>query len=197
MTPRTLLDSLAIRPAWQVHATGATVVLIIAGLVYALQWRPLVAHGRHRDSLESEVATRTARVQQLSADVRRTRAQAEQAERNVRESHLNLSPHSALNARVAAVTELATSCGLQVDAIEPGAKTPGPRLTTVPVRLTTRGTAAQAMRFLAALRQRMPDTPVVAVEMTATPSAGSAAPTGPCTFDLLWFTSGNGAVASN
>jgi hypothetical protein len=108
-----------------------------------------------------------------------------------------LQPRSRLNDRLALISELATSCGLQTESIEPGAPSTGPRFTCIPVRLTARGTPTQAMQFLNALRQRMPDNPAIAVEMTASPSASGNDPVGPCAFELLWYTSGNSSFASN
>ncbi|HYE20635.1 MAG TPA: hypothetical protein VEA69_19460 [Tepidisphaeraceae bacterium] len=197
MTPKALVEWLVRRPAWQTHAAGSALLVLIGVLAYVLQLGPLVNQDRRRAGLEADVTAGTARSRRLAADVKRTHDQAATAERFVKDAKLALRPRAVLNERLAAINELAAACGLQADGIEPGAEVPGLKYTTVAVRLTARGSAAQATRFLAALRERMPDNPAVGVEMTVSPSAGAAEPVGPCVFDLLWFTSGNATASAN
>jgi Tfp pilus assembly protein PilO len=185
------------RPAWQIHSIGIVCLLLIGVLFYVVQFRPLIEQRQRHADLHSEIAAHQDRVRQLAADLGKTQVQIETARRAVNDAQLALQPRSKLNDRLAAISELAASCGLQLETIEPGVESIGPRLTAIPVRLSARGTPRQAIRFLEVLRQRMPDNPTVAVEMTASPSAGDTDPVGQCAFDLLWYTSGSGPLASN
>ncbi len=185
------------RPAWQIHIGGIAALLLIAGLFYALQFHPLIQQHKRYADLRADIAAQQDRARQLASDLGKTQNQTQAAQRIVKDAQLVLQPRSKLNDRLAAISELAASCGLQTDAIEPGVESAGPRFTSIPIRLSTRGTPTQAMRFLQTLRLRMPDNPAIAIEMTASPSANSADSVGPCAFDLLWYTSGNGTFASN
>lgn len=195
MKMKNVIDWLVARPALQVHIAGLAMLLLISAGAYVLVLGPLMDEDHRRMGLEAQVTGDTARGRQLAEEIKRTTAQTEAARTLVRDAHLVLKGHSALNDRLAQINEIAADCGLQTDTIEPGVETAGPRYTTVAIRLTTRGTAKGAMRFLKMLRQKTPDSPVVGIELTATPSTGAAEPVGVCIFELLWFTSGNAAVA--
>lgn len=180
---------------WQTHAIGAVMLVAMTAAAFFVELGPLMNQQHRKSDMESLATERNARLRTLAADLKRTNEQVASSQKYVREAQLVLQPRSKLNDRLAAITELAAGCGLQTDGIEPGAETPGVHFATVSIRLNARGSAAQCMKFLAAVRTKLPDDPVAAVEMSSTPTA-RAEPIGPCSFEIVWYTANPRAVAN-
>ena len=101
---------------------------------------------------------------------------------------VRLEPASALNGRLAALTDLAVAHALQLDAIEPGKEAPGPTHGTIDIRIAGRGGYRDLAAFVHDARARIPDTGFT--DLTVTAPANPAEPA-LFTVRLVWHTAGN------
>ena len=135
-------------------------------------------------------------------------AQAAQAQRDrlakleseLKRNPLQLAGVGALNQRIADLTALAdqvsaaTSVGLKIEQITPGAPVAGPRYTAVPIRLSGIATYVGAQVMLERLHERFPDTGVTAFSLASTQEGAATAS---FTLELMWYAAPAGATARN
>lgn len=172
---------------WQVYAAGIAACTALAAGTWFTLVGPTLAQLQKDDAVHLELADRHQKAADLNASLVSTRRQLATAKETLAHSTLKLQPASDLNARLARLTDLATSCGLTIDEMRPGALAELSKFQTLPVHMAGTGTYPACAKFLHTLRQSYPDTGVEALEATnqnPTPQGSVAT----FRFDLVWYT---------
>jgi hypothetical protein len=198
---------------WKLDAAGVAFLAAVTLGAYLLQIQPAIRHHEHARLQAIELASARAKARELERTVQLTRDQLAAAQRAASQASLALQPPSAMNQRLAQLTELAGANRLAIDALESGAlahaggipaTAGGQRHALVPIRVSGRGDYRSFQIFLHRLRQNMPDLAVVSFDLTATGLRAEAGPDGSTSdapgadrnfntsasyvMDLLWFT---------
>jgi hypothetical protein len=106
-------------------------------------------------------------------------------EQRLVESPLRLQPVSAVNQRLALITELASEQKLKLNEIQPGKAVHGNHYDTVPILITGSGNYRTVAAFLHRLHTTFPDTGVSAFSLSGSPATPDAAAT--FRFSLAWY----------
>jgi Tfp pilus assembly protein PilO len=179
MNTQTLL-----RKGWHIDALGAAACLVLTLGVYLLGVGPLRTAHQDFTADQEALATELAHADRLEASLQTLQAQLLTTRRRAAETTLDLAPLGTAPTHLARISQLATAAGLQVDDIQTGNPVPGAYATAVPVTLSGSGTYTACTRFLAGLRQALPETCVQTFALTgeAKQATGSAA----FRVDLRW-----------
>ncbi|MBL0869536.1 MAG: hypothetical protein IBJ18_03050 [Phycisphaerales bacterium] len=179
LNPRSLQPLLAIDLA----ALGS--LAAITALVYVVAIRPVqerrLSVEQDRAKLEESERNlqtlRDERAQLNSTLATMNRARAQQ--------RLTLEPLSNANRRLAAFAELAELAAVKLNTLKPDQPVPGPRASTLPIRLSGESTWHAALAFLTSVHDRYPDTAIVSIRLTSNPK--DRAEPGPFSCDLNWY----------
>jgi Tfp pilus assembly protein PilO len=171
---------------WHVDVAGAAVVLALGACACAMVMLPARRQREQLAQIAAEQAAKEEQRRDLEASVRRAADDLNQIKRLASRGNLQLEPDTKLNQRIAVLNDFAAKAGLAVDGIEPGTKRPGPLYHVTPIRLTGKGRYSQVTAFVSSLHQRMPDTPVTSMELSAVPS--TSVPVVTFTIELHWHT---------
>jgi Tfp pilus assembly protein PilO len=159
---------------WQIHCGGLAVIVALTAAAYLLEVRPLLAERR----VHAIHGTQLQKQRQALPAVRHTvdalTAELTAARQALAQPDLKLEPAAGLNQRLALLAEWAGEHGLQVDVVEPGKVNTGPEYDTISIGLRGKGSYRNCTRFLRALRQRLPTTAVVALDLAAAPDGSGA-----------------------
>jgi len=153
----------------RVDALAAGVCLAAALPLCFASVNPLLRSGDDASQRKAQLATlrRQAGRADQSLVAQRKRLEALRAEVDKHTSR-SLSAGN-LNRRIAKLTELAVTTGLEVDEILPGVPARTGRARAVPVKLTASGSYPTCVVFLANLSKAFPDTSVGSFELTGYP----------------------------
>jgi Tfp pilus assembly protein PilO len=182
-------------PTWQIDTAGALVALLLAAAAYWIQIAPEIQRHGDARTFAADLDTENTKRRQLESTLRNTGEQLKTIQQFIAQRKFNLEPSTRLNEQLASLGELATRFSLQLDGIEPGAETPGPSYTTIPIRITGRGKYRDAVSFLGAIRTRTSDKGITAWEISSNASPNSPAVNFGLT--LLWYAAPKSAVARN
>jgi Tfp pilus assembly protein PilO len=172
---------------WQIYAAGIAACTALATGIWFTLIGPTLAQLEKDDAARHELAQRHEKAADLNASLVSTRRQLTTANETLAHSTLKLQPASDLNARLAKLTDLATSCGLTIDEMHPGTLADASKFQTLPVHMAGSGSYPDCAKFLHTLRQSFPDTGVEALEATnPNPTPQGAAAT--FRLDLVWYT---------
>ena len=156
--------------AWQINAFGAaalvalTAVLGVAPLWMLWQNRQSVAG--QAEALEVARRDHAAAMSTLAA----TRSRLVKVQDDLAANAIQLEPASAVNRRLADLSELATRCGLEVDELKPAEPLSGRHSQRVPVHMIARGSYRECVVFLNRLRRQLPDTGAGSMELSGAPT---------------------------
>lgn len=162
-------------------ACSTVVAAVIFGGLVPLMHRHGDADARRRDLARQQQRAATAKSSVTMLHARLAQAQADLARNPVR-----LEDARRINSRLARITALAIGHGLEVQGVEPGNVTRGPRYQTIAMKLTGSGGYRGCVQFLHDLHDQFPDTAVTAVRLSGNPqdpTATSAA----FDFELRWY----------
>ena len=165
-----------LRAHWQIDAAGLASLVMLGSLVYLLAVAPMLERRREVAEQSRQLAAEQQQLQMQQTRLRQVTVEADETRRKLTAMPVRLRPVAALNAHVAGLVELASSCGMQVDNIEPGAVASTSRYQTVALRITGRGAYPQCVDYLARIRRQMPDTGVTSLEVSSLGSTGQAHP---------------------
>lgn len=157
----------ATRSVAQIHAQGAIVCALVAGLIVAAG---LPALSRHSDTVAMRAAVEAAETR-----LQRTRAQIDESKREMATLTERLgqaaatgSSSATLDRRLLDVSSVATEFGLLVDTVEPGTVTKRADGDVTPLVVSGRGDYPNIVAYLARIRAAAPDLTVETAQVTAT-----------------------------
>lgn len=168
-----------------IDVAGATAC---AALVAALLFGgilPLLHHRGDAAARRRELLSQRQRVATAKASVAKLQQQLALAQEELARYPIRLEDARRVNHRLARITDLATARGLEVQGVEPGGITRGPRYQTIALKLTGAGGYRGCVQFLHDLHEQLPDTAVTAVRLSGNPQEEIARPT--FDFELRWY----------
>ena len=161
-----------------IDAAGVGVCVALSLVTYFAGIEPIL--GRHEacKAKRTELASRRDELGRLSASLQELQDRRARVSADLAQCPLRLQAASRTNRRLAEIAELATTCGLKVDAIQPGHATAGALYDIVPIRLTGTGKYPTCVQFLHKLQKVFPDTGVISLDLAGgdppgRPAAGS------------------------
>lgn len=172
---------------WRIDVIGLAIVLGLSIGAYALQIQPLLqSHATHA-TLTADLTAKQQKAAELKETLRSVGTRRAEAQRTYAENNISLEPASQLNQRILRLTELATESGLVLDTIEPGKSAHAERYEAFPIHLSGRGDYRNCTKFLKILQDKLHDSGVTRIELSASPGINVPA-TGGFAFDLIWYT---------
>lgn len=171
---------------WRVYACALAACGALSAGAYLLGVEPIRAeHAAYRaDAVELE--NRHRKASDLAKALQAAGRKLEDTRTEVANLPLRLQPAKAINGRLARLADLAASCGLSVDEMQPGQPTDAPQCQMVPIHIGGNGTYPAAGVFLHQMRLRFPDVGLRTFELTnANPAA--VTPVGQFRAELVWF----------
>jgi Tfp pilus assembly protein PilO len=165
-------------------AGAAACAAVVAALVFG-GLLPLLHHRGDAEARRHDLVTQRQRAGAAKASLAKLEKQLAEARSDLARYPVRLEDARRVNHRLARITDLATARGLEVQGVEPGAVTRGPRYQTIALKLTGNGGYRGCVQFLHDLHDQLPDTAVTAVRLAGNPQQDGA----PSTFDfeLRWY----------
>ncbi|MHC4219419.1 MAG: type 4a pilus biogenesis protein PilO [Planctomycetota bacterium] len=171
--------------SWHIDAAGLVACAVLTLLIVLFAIRPVVRHHAQRAARRSQLVEQRRRAEDLEASHRTLEGQRQRLTDEVAASRVQLEPTEFLNARLALIVELASASGIDIHETRPGKFREYPRYRAVPIRLAGKGTYPDCAAFFHRLHESLPDTGVVAFELSGNP--GQSSPIASFRFDLLWY----------
>lgn len=170
-------------------ACAALVAVLVFGGVL-----PLMHHRGDAEAHRRDFVRQRQRVAAAKASVARLERQLNAAQADLARYPVRLEDARRVNHRLARITDLATGRGLEVQGVEPGGVTRGPRYQTIALKLTGNGGYRGCVQFLHDLHDQLPDTAVTAVRLSGNPQEDGARST--FDFELRWYAAPAQATAA-
>jgi Tfp pilus assembly protein PilO len=174
---------------WHTIAIAVGVCLGLTVAAYALGVRPLIERQMRESAQRETLKDRRATATRLAGEAAELQREVNAGKEILARSPVRLQPAALINQRLAAVTQLATECGLSLDEVRPGNGVDSTHFQTVPIRIVGGGHYPECAGFLRKLRQTFGDMGVRQFMVTnLNASAPSATPTASFQAELVWFT---------
>jgi Tfp pilus assembly protein PilO len=174
---------------WQMIAIAAGACLGLTVAAYALGVRPLMDRQTQEFARRETLKDRRATASRLAGEAADLQREVNAGKDLLARSPVRLQPAALINQRLAAVTRLATDCGLSLDEVRPGNAVDSTHFQTVPIRIVGGGRYPACATFLRNLRQTFGDMGVRQFLVSnASGSAPSATPAANFQAELVWFT---------
>ena len=161
-----------------IDAAGAAICIALCLVTYFAGIGPILSQHDACAVKRTELASRRDELGRLSTILQQLQDRRARVSADLAQSPLRLQAASRTNRRLAEIAELATKCGLNVDAIQPGRATAGNLYDIVPIHLAGTGRYPTCVRFLHRLQRVFPDTGVISLDLaggdpTGQPSSAS------------------------
>ncbi|HVX84469.1 MAG TPA: GspMb/PilO family protein [Phycisphaerae bacterium] len=154
------------KPHWQTHAIGGSILAAVALAAWLLLLHPIASARTGYAQLVQSMQADHAQLDQARAQETSGRQTAEAAAASLAARPLMLQPPDAVNTRLQALTDLATSKGVRIDTIEAGRPDDFPQYSVILIQITARSRFADLQSFFTALHERMPDLEVATLELS-------------------------------
>ncbi len=171
---------------WHIDLTGLAVCVGVSCVAYTLSLGPLL---KQKSSLvtqreESVVQTRNSTV--LKAALRTLKYRAIKIREELESTNRTLESADRINHHLARLTDVLTSCGLEIDTVSAGQIRRGPNSSFIPIAVVGNGSYLQCLSALRLLHRRMGDVGVVGFDLEGVPNQSD----GLASFmlDLFWYT---------
>lgn len=170
-----------------IDAAGATAcAVILAALVFG-GIVPLLHHRDDAQARRREMIKQRHKVEVAKSSFASMQAQLAAARAALAQNPIHLEDASRINHRLARINELASGRGLQVQGVDPGTATAGPRYQTIDMKLAGQGRYRGCVQFLRDLHDQFPDTAVTAFRLSGNPQ--DVDQPAEFNFDLRWYAS--------
>ena len=182
------------RTWWHVDASGMALCVLMTLALYYGGLVPLMGARDATLARQGELESRRHEASSLASSVARVRAQLVGVREAIDKTPLKLQPSRLVNNRLAALTDLATAHGLQIEHVEPAPSRISGRYEIVPLRMAGLGRFPRCVVFLHQLREGFPDTGIAGFELSGNPSAPG---TGRFELELHWFATPSRSVEAS
>ncbi len=168
-----------------VDVIGAVAFLVISAMAWQFGVRPVLERGSREALALSELDESRQSASEAAEQLNDIQQRIRMFEQDLAAGRVQLKPRDQLNTRLADLNELARTCGLSLDAVQPGKAQAGDRVDSVPITVRASCSYAQATLFLHRLTERMADVGVVGFEL----AKNVAQPDTPATIEiaLRWY----------
>ena len=171
---------------WRIDLGGVAVIAGLSAAAYFGLVAPAVAHHQLAQAQSADLIAQQNKTRDMERSLRTLNDQLGSVRSTIEKSRFMLEPPTALNDRLAKITDIAGEHHLQVDAIESGATLNYPRFSTVAIRMSGKGPYRNCAAMLQRVREQMIDVGVTAIQMTST---GIAIDTNAnFSIELVWYT---------
>ena len=172
-------------PCAKIDVIGLGVCLALTLTVYLVGVHPLVSRKSESIQRQRDLEDKRSEAADLVNTLTTLRRELAMVEQSLVESPLRLQAVSAVNQRLAKITELASSQKLSLNEIQPGQATHGTHYDTVPITIAGNGQYGTIAAFLHRMHTTFPDTGVSAFTVSGNP----ATPDSPASFKftLAWY----------
>lgn|GEM_PF-2531769 len=154
-----------------IDAGGATVAIMVAGAVYFGGVLPARSAAEAAAKDREEFATMQGELARTESSLATARQNLQQYTAN--ESATTSPPRTPLD-RIHRMGELAQAAGVRLTEVSPGAEQPGKRFNRSPLMLKGLGRSPGFIALLAAIHREFPDTQVVNLTLTGSPTVREA-----------------------
>jgi Tfp pilus assembly protein PilO len=170
---------------WKLYASALLTCGALSAGGYWLGISPAMARAAHTAADRAELAERRKQAGELSAAATAARAELLVTRDALAALPLKLEPASAVNQRLARLTDMAAESSLSVAEVRPGTLVEGRDFDSVPIAIAGTGTYPACAAFLHRLHERFPDIAVRSFRAgQGEANAGSAS----FGIDLVWHT---------
>ncbi len=169
---------------WEIDAAGMGALALITILAWLSVVDPALLRQRQVRAVQDEIARQQGLMMQHDRDAARLGREIDDVRDRLARQGLKLRPRARLNSQMEAIVELASSSGVEILQTRTGAVESGPHYETVPISLAGKGAYGSCAAFLRRLREKLPDTGVVAFDLSGNP--GRPSEPGAFRFDLVW-----------
>ena len=170
---------------WKLYALAALACVALSAGGYMLGVSPALARAARAAADRTELADRRKQAGELSAAAAAARADLAATRDALADLPLKLEPASAVNQRLAKLTDLAGESNLSLAEIRPGMLVEGRDFDSVPIAIAGTGSYPNCAVFLHRLHDRFPDTAVRAFRAGQGDASGTSAS---FSVDLVWHT---------
>ena len=170
---------------WPMDVTALSLCLGLTLLVYVVGVHPLLSKQVESAQRRRDLHDQREKASDLQNTLTALKRELATVERTLAASPLRLEPTSAINRRLAQITDLAARCGLKLNEIQPGNVSPGRHYDNVPLVLSGAGTYGTCAAFLHQMHLSFPDMGVTAFAVGGDPTSGRT--TAAFRFNLAWF----------
>jgi Tfp pilus assembly protein PilO len=180
---------------WQIDAAAVGLCMLLSAGAYFAAIGPMLSSRDDRSAREASLVETKDQATRMVADARLIRAQLNHAQIALAKIEIPLQSATAVNQRLAELTALAGECGLEVQAVQPGAILSSQRYALLPIQVSGTGTYRTCTKFLHRLGEKFPDTAMRAFELSANP----AEPATPASFNfqLSWYVQPSNSAAAS
>ena len=169
----------------KIYAAGAVVCALLTAGAYAFGLHPALARHDDQQARQGELNAARHTAANLISTRNQLTAELARVTTSLENLPVQLEPASAVNQRLARLTDLAARESLSIDEMRSGTIIDGGDYQAVPILIAGSGTYPACAKFLHKLRQTFPDTAVRSFETTNN-SASPDAPAATFQFDLVW-----------
>ena len=180
-------------PIWEIDAPAALICIAVTGAAYMLMIQPALQHRHLRTTQQQTLEQKHIDVTNLTGQLSRLKLQLEkirvQLAVNDQEGR-RLQPASAINTRLASLTDLSRQCHLELIQIQPSDLVEGTHYHTLPIFLAGVGSYEACVRFIERMTEQFRDTAIESIDLQGDP--GRPVLDGQSqvrfTFELAWHT---------
>jgi Tfp pilus assembly protein PilO len=172
---------------WKVDAIGLGALLGLTAAAYLSGAAPLLERHGNLAQQQQELAAARLKSMETAHTLASVHDQSVRVEHQFANSPLRLQPPTQLNQRLALLNELAAETGALLDDLQPGKVVDGPQYGSLSIHVVGTGTYATFAAFLRRLRERCPDSGIIAFDISCSPTAEQEA-SAKFSFDLAWYT---------
>jgi len=183
------------RALLQTDAIGAAICLLASFVVYFAALKPLFEQRFFLAKRHKKLAIQREESLSLGASMRTLDNQLVVVQEKLAKNEIKLESSDRINQRIAELTALFNDCALEVDDIQTGKISIGPKCDLVPISIAGRGGYKQCVAFFHMLHQTFADISVAKFEL----AGGPAKPGRPGTFSfqLFWHTASTARITQN
>lgn len=199
MTLPTAPKSPAISKLMQINIAGTATIIALTVATYFIGIDPVLVILSNEKDAAASLADKQAEAKKLEAELSLARQQQTKNLAEIAASPTKLQPASRINARMVQLTDVASTRGLKLDQLSPGAADSSGRFTTVPIHLSGTTSFAALVGFLSDLNEQFPHTAITGFRIAGTPSTGKegAAAIPPVfSVDCVWYAAPTGSTVS-
>ena len=172
---------------WHFYAVAGIACCIVSAGGYLAGIQPAMADRDANQSAADELESRRRSTAEAATALSAVRQKLIDARTQIAALPLHLQQASELNQRLAKLTDLAQSFGLQITAVQPAGSIDARHCLIIPIRIGGAGSYPAMARFLHQLPGTFPDTAVKSIQI-ANPLGSRDNPVGTFQLELSWYT---------
>jgi len=170
-----------------VHLIGASISVVAVALAWWFGISPVLSAQAESKAQQQAILQQEQKAEAIHNQLIQVERQIGRALAEEKRSPLRLEPVSRINRRLSDIAELALTCGLQADVIQPGRVIAKTRFELVPIRLEGIGSFPDCTRFLQEANQHFPDMGVASVSIEHRPSTEGQSEAADFEVTLVWY----------